>query len=98
MVGFQAAWAGGNVHGPLPDWVTPMARCGADSTGASYWPPLSVRNLHHRDGNPSRCGIAPRARLAASIPGDRAHCPGGVAEERLRTLQYTVPQVGMPII
>ena len=59
--------SGGSVHGPLPDWLTPMARGGAESTGASDWPPLSVRNLHHRDANPSRCGTAPRARLAASI-------------------------------
>ena len=84
--------SGRSVHGTSPEWLTHIAMGRADSTRASDWPPLAVGTLHHRGANPSGCGTAPRARLAASIPGDRALCQGGAVGERLRTQENTVPR------
>ena len=89
--------SGRSVPGPWPEWLTHIAKGGADSTRASDWPPLAAGTLHHRGADPSHCGTAPRARLATSIPGDRALCPDVAAEERLRTQQNTAPRLVCPL-
>ena len=62
--------SGKSVPCPWPELLTHTARGGAECTRASDGPPLAAGTLHNRGANPSRCGTAPRARLAASIPRD----------------------------
>ena len=83
---------GRSVPGPWPGWLTHISRGGAESKKANDWPPLAAGTMHHTGANLSRCGTAPRARLATSIPADRSIYLGGAEGDLLRTNQNNVPR------